>query len=150
MELRLNNRKKIAETLRRIGVNPKAIQFDNLFHKEIARRYLNHFWNKLIAPSQGLILLSEDDVIVTYSKLKNLGFTDTKVLNAMGLLYFIKNDGSRAFKQMENKRGNAFSRAKATLQAIEPEKTYLLDVFDVVKKAIDEMASIRDLKGLKL
>ena len=150
IELRLNNRKKIAETFRRIGVNPKAIQFDNIFNKEIARRCLNHFWDKLIAPSQGLILLSENDVMVTYNKLKNLGITDAKALNAMGLLNLIKSDGVRAFRQMESKKGNAFYRAKETLKRIEPEKIYLLDVFDSIKNTIQVMASIRDLTGLKL
>lgn len=150
MELRLNNRKKIGEILRRVGVNPKAIQFDNLFHKEIARRCLNYFWEKFIIPSRGLILLSEDDLIVTYHKLRAKGFSDTKVLNAFGLLSLIKSDGARTFKQLETKKGNAFARAKAILQTIEPEKTYLLEVFDSIKAVIEEMASIRDLKGLKL
>ncbi len=116
MELRLNNRRKISETLRRIGVNPKSTQFDNLFHKEIAKRCLIYFWDKMIVPSQNLILLSEDDIIVLYTKIKSLGFSDTKALNAIGLLNLIKNDGVRTFKQMKNKKGNAFYRAKKNIK----------------------------------
>lgn len=149
MEVRLNNRKKIAETLRRIGVNPKSVQFDNLFHKEIARRCLIHFWDKMIAPSQNLILLSEDDAVVTYSKIKSLGFTDTKALNALGMLTLIKSDGVRAFKQMQAKGANAFGRAKKTLDAVEAEGSYLLSVFVFIRRTIEEMVSIRELEGIK-
>lgn len=150
MELRLNNRRKISETLRRIGVNPKSTQFDNLFHKEIAKRCLIYFWDKMIVPSQNLILISEDDIIVLYTKIKSLGFSDTKALNAIGLLNLIKNDGVRTFKQMKNKKGNAFYRAKKTLNAIDGGNTYLFDVFNYIKLVIVEMASIRDLEKLKL
>lgn len=150
MELRLNNRKKIGETLRRVGVNPKAMQFDNLFHKEIARRCLLYFWNKFITPSQGIVSLSVEDNIVTYHKLKNAGVTDTNVLKALGLLSLIKSDGVRAFKQMENRKGNVFCRTKKVLDGVASENTYLLDVFDSIKATIEKMASIRDLKGLKL
>ena len=149
IELRLNNRKKIAETLRRVGVNPKSMQFDNLFHKEIARRCLMHFWDKMIAPSQNLILLSEDDAVVTYSKIKSLGFTDTKALNALGLLTLIKSEGARAFKQMQAKKGNAFGRAKKTLDVIEAEACYLLKVFVFIRRTIEEMFSIRELEVMK-
>ena len=150
MELRLNNKKKIAEILRSIGVDPKEMQFFNLFNKENARQCLLYFWDKLIQPSQDIILLSERDNIVLYHKLKSLGFTDNQILKAMGVLNLIKSDGARAFKQMENKKGNVFCRAKKVLEAIEPESTYLLDVFVSIKDTIETMISINDLKGLKL
>ena len=150
MEVRLNNRKKITEVFRRIGVNPKAVQFDNLFHKEVARRCLMYFWDKMIVPSQSLILLSEDDVVVTYNKIKSEGFTDTKALSAMGLLTLIKSEGARAFKQMERKKSNAFGRAKKILNTVKSDDSYLMGVFSSIKKDVWEMASIRSLDRLKL
>lgn len=149
MELRLDNKKKIGEILQSIGVNPKEMLFSNLFNKEKARQCLLYFWDKLIKPSQGIILLSEDDNIVMYHKLKSSGFTDNQILKTMGLLNVLKSDGARAFKQLENKKGNVFYRAKKALDAIEPESTYLFDVFASIKGTIETMMSIHDLKGLK-
>ena len=68
----------------------------------------------------------------------------------MGLLSLIKSNGIRAFKQVANIKGNVFYRAKKALDSIEPERTYLLDVFGSIKDTIEKMASIRDLKELKL
>ena len=148
MELRLNSKKRIRETLQYVGISPKDMQFNNLFNKEISRRCLVYFWDKFITPSQGIILLSEEDNIVIYHKLKNLGFADNQILKTMGVLSLIKSDGIRAFKQLENKKGNIFYRTKKILNAIDQEKTYLFNVFSSINDTIEKMVSIHELNEL--
>ncbi|MCK5296157.1 MAG: hypothetical protein KAJ75_04640, partial [Alphaproteobacteria bacterium] len=150
MELRLGNKRKLKEVMRKVGLNQKLTQFDCLFSKEIARRFLLHFWSKFIEPSLNIVILCEDSLDVLFHKIKSAGIKDAKALQIMGTLAFTKEFGIRPLKSMLSKNGNAWNRLKKEIALIENKDNYLYDAFKSIKQDLIDMKSIRDFKDMKI
>lgn len=141
MEVRLNTKKKIKEMLVESGCNPKATTFQGLFHKELSKRVLNHFWDKHITPSLNIILLAEESEQELFFKAKSIGFTENKALQIIGALQLVKNGGSRALKNyLSNK---CFYRINQELKQLTTNENYLYSVFKRVKLDLQEMQSLK-------
>ena len=145
MEVRLNTKKKIKEMLIESGCNPKATTFQGLFHKELSKRVLNHFWEKHITPSLNILLLAEEDPQELFYKAKSLGLTENKVLQVIGGLQIVKNNGIRALKNILASK--TFYRLKQELSQFNEKENYLYSVFNGVKLDLQNMQSVK-MEGL--
>jgi hypothetical protein len=137
MEVRLNNKKKIQDMLIECGCNPKATTFHCLFHKEVAKRVLNHFWDNHITPSFNIVLLAEESTHELFHKAKSLGLKENKALQIIGALQLIKENGIRTLKSILSNQ--TFYRLKQELDSFEANQNYLYSIFKRVKVDIENM-----------
>lgn len=141
MEVRLNTKKKIKEMLMESGCNPKATTFQSLFHKEISKRVLNHFWEKHITSSLNIVLLEQETPEELFYKAKSVGLNDNKALQVIGSLQLINSKGIRALKTIMQPQN--FYRLNNDLKKFNQVDSYLFSVFKRVKLDLQKMEGLR-------
>lgn len=141
MEVRLNTSKKIKEMLVQCGCNPKASNFQSLFHKEISKRVLNHFWEKHITPSLNIILLAQETPQELFYKAKSIRLNDNRTLQVIGGLQVINDTGIRALKTIMQKQN--FYRLNNDIKKLGQVDNYLFSLFQRVRLDLQNMEGLR-------
>lgn len=127
LEIRLNTKRKIISTLKKLG-EEEPPTFCELFSKRIARKVLNHFWAELMAEhSMASILeadLSHPDKFAEAIMTENPTLSPAKLTSIIGSTTLLQQLGEKGFAVlMGAKSTRTIKRMIADCKAYQPTAT---------------------------
>jgi len=141
MEARLNTARNINDILQKIGYDFPALQFKQIFNKELSQKVLMYFFSRYITPSLPTLMLANQSEQEIYYQARSLGMSENKALQIVGALKIINAEGFRSLRNALS--DHAYYRIKADLEQFEKTDNYLYGVFKQFGADLAEMKSIR-------
>lgn len=142
LECRFNGKRKLKDTLIKIGVNSKSTQFDMLFNHEIAKRTCLYFWS-YVEEGLDIVLMTENDIEEVYYQVINAGYPEMKALQGIGYLKMVQKLGMRATKGIMKNGSRTADRLENILKTLELKKNYLYDIFQQIKSDLNSFKSLK-------
>lgn len=140
-EVRLNGKRKIRNTLTKIGIEEPKIAFKNLLSVDLARKILLHEWNTILdrIPKTPLLEDTPDGLLLRI--LQESGITPQKALTKLGMLYLLEAGDTRYVRNIFDERfgKHVWGRLKGSRDP--PSSNQLKNLLSI-SKAIEEMKPI--------
>ncbi len=144
IEIRLDKRKKIKETLNKLGL-PEEMTFQALFKQELSKPILNHCWNHTI-DCLNLAMINDSDLACVLSKILDTGrFKLSRALAITSALKIIHLEGERKFEKLVEPyiHNRTYGSLKSDMLSLNLPKHTKLKTLLNVGKILDRFNKVR-------
>lgn len=141
LEVRLNTKKKIRDTLARAGVANASLRFDDLFSTDLSRRVLKYEWQSILDRIPKVPLLEDTPDGLFVRILSDETATPLKALAKLGLLWLLSTKDTRYIRNLFDERfgQHAWGRIKGSR---DPPPGKQLENLLHISKTIEDMQPV--------
>jgi|GEM_PF-1905156 len=141
VEVRLNGKRKIRDTLERAGIKNPSIKFEDIFSTDVARRVLNYEWNAILNRIPKVPLLADTPESLFVRILSDKEITPLKALAKLGQLQLLTVNDTRYVRNLFDERFGREAWGKIKGSRDPPSSEQLQNLLHI-SKAIEEMQPI--------
>ena len=150
MEVRIGNRTKLKQILKKHGFEKLELNFNNLFSKEVSQKILLSVL-KETEKAYPVILNGDKQTLAEFTaqfQVDNPKLNYSQLLKFIGAKALIENVGIREFRKLTNRFGDSqWYRLNKAMQELKLSNTF--DVFDNLRKQLEESVQVK-LEDYKL